>query len=57
MQRELLERATWESKTQLASAMFEWTEGIYNPAIGTPASADSPPADLETLRTAADVTA
>ncbi|RNE62357.1 IS3 family transposase [Cryobacterium tepidiphilum] len=31
MQRELLDRSTWTSKTQLASAMFEWIEAFYTP--------------------------
>lgn len=31
MQRELLDRTTWDSRAQLASAMFEWIEGFYNP--------------------------
>ena len=31
MQRELLDRRTWTSRTELASAMFEWIEGWYNP--------------------------
>jgi len=31
MQPELLNRHDWESRTELASAMFEWIEGFYNP--------------------------
>ncbi|GAA3212989.1 hypothetical protein [Microbacterium terregens] len=31
MQRELLDRTTWDSRAQLASAMFEWIEGFCNP--------------------------
>ena len=31
MQRELLDRHAWGSKTELASAIFEWIEGWYNP--------------------------
>jgi len=31
MQRELLDRHDWTTKTELASAMFEWIEGCYNP--------------------------
>jgi hypothetical protein len=41
MQRELLDRTSWDSKTQLASAMFEWIEGFYNTAAGTRPSASS----------------
>lgn len=31
MQRELLDRRSWPSRVELASAMFEWIEGWYNP--------------------------
>lgn len=31
MQRELLDRQPWTSRTELASAIFEWIEGFYNP--------------------------
>jgi len=31
MQRELLDRHAWTSRTELASAIFEWIEGFYNP--------------------------
>jgi transposase InsO family protein len=31
MQAELLDRQSWTSRVQLASAMFEWIEGWYNP--------------------------
>ena len=31
MQRELLDRQHWTSRDQLASAIFEWIEGFYNP--------------------------
>lgn len=31
MQRELLDRSSWRSRTELASAIFEWIEGFYNP--------------------------
>lgn len=31
MQRELLDRQQWSTRAQLASAIFEWTEGFYNP--------------------------
>ena len=31
MQRELLDRCIWTSRTELASAVFEWIEGWYNP--------------------------
>ena len=31
MQRELLDRQHWATRTDLASAIFEWIEGFYNP--------------------------
>ena len=31
MQRELLDRRTWATRDELASAIFEWIEGWYNP--------------------------
>ena len=31
MQRELLDRRTWATQAELASAIFEWIEGFYNP--------------------------
>ena len=31
LQRELLDRRSWTTRTELASAIFEWIEGWYNP--------------------------
>ena len=31
MQRELLDRATWDTRAELGAAIFEWIEGFYNP--------------------------
>ena len=31
MQRELLDRQKWATRDDLASAIFEWIEGFYNP--------------------------
>ncbi|WP_082895272.1 integrase core domain-containing protein [Rhodococcoides kroppenstedtii] len=31
MQRELLDTRSWDSRDQLASAIFEWIEAWYNP--------------------------
>ncbi len=57
MQCELLDRTTWDSRTQLASAMFEWIEGFYNPRRRH-SSLDYPsPADYETLHTTAEIAA
>ena len=43
MQRELLDRRHWTSRVELASAIFEWIEGWYNPrrrhsGLGYPAA-------------------
>ena len=57
MQRELLDRTTWDSKTQLASAMFEWIEGFYNPRRRHTSLDNLSPADYEALHTAAEIAA
>jgi transposase InsO family protein len=31
MQRESLDRRVWSTRKELASAIFEWIEGWYNP--------------------------
>lgn len=54
MQRELLNRTVWDSKAQLASAMFEWIEGLYNPRRRHSSLGDLSPADYETLNTTAE---
>ncbi len=51
MQRELLNRHDWESRTELASAMFEWIEGFYSPADATPRSATSAPSSSKQFTT------
>ncbi|MFB8229945.1 hypothetical protein [Cellulosimicrobium sp. NPDC055967] len=43
MQRELLDRQHWPTKAELASAIFEWIEGFYNPCADTPDSATAAP--------------
>ncbi|WP_341994634.1 integrase core domain-containing protein [Microbacterium sp. LWH7-1.2] len=57
MQRELLDRTSWDSRTQLASAMFEWIEGFYNPRRRHSALGYLSPADYEALHTAAEIAA
>lgn len=57
MQRELLDRTSWDSRTQLASAMFEWIEGFYNPRRRHTSLGDLSPADYEALHTAAEIAA
>lgn len=57
MQRELLDRTVWDSRTQLASAMFEWIEGFYNPRRRHTSLGNLSPADYEALHTAAGIAA
>ena len=57
MQRELLDRTNWDSRTQLASAMFEWIEGFCNPRRGHTSPGNLSPADFETLHTTAEIAA
>ena len=57
MQRELLDRTSWESRAQLASAMFEWIEGFYNPRRRHTSLGNLSPPDYETLHTAAEIAA
>ncbi|EXJ51517.1 hypothetical protein AS96_09115 [Microbacterium sp. MRS-1] len=57
MQRELLDRTSWDSRAQLASAMFEWIEGFYNPRRRHTSLGDLSPADYEALHTAAEIAA
>ncbi|NYI42046.1 transposase InsO family protein [Demequina lutea] len=56
MQRELLDRHAWTTRTELASAIFEWIEGLYNPRRRHTALTDHPgrslsPATFEALHT------
>lgn len=57
MQRELLDRTSWDSRTQLAAVMFEWIEGFYNPRRRHTSLGNLSPAEFEVLRTAAEVAA
>ena len=53
MQRELLDRSTWASKAELASAMFEWIEAFYNPTRRHTALGNLSPVEFERLHTPA----
>lgn len=57
MQRELLDRASWKSRAQLASAMFEWIEGFYNPTRRHSALGNLAPAAFEALHTTTPIAA
>ena len=52
-----LDRTVWDSRAQLASAMFEWIEGFYNPRRRHSSLGNLSPADYETLHTAAEIAA
>jgi putative transposase len=49
MQSELLDRQSWTSQVELASAMFEWIEGWYNPHRRHSSLGMVSPAHLEPL--------
>jgi len=53
MQRELLDRRPWETRTELAAAMFEWIEGWYNPRRRHTSLGDLSPAEFEALHNTA----
>jgi len=57
MQRELLDRTSWDSRSQLVSAMFEWIEGFYNPRRRHTSLGDLSPADYGALHTTAEIAA
>ena len=47
MQRELLDRRRWQSRDELASAIFEWIEAFYNPVRRHTSIGDLSPAEFE----------
>jgi len=53
MQRELLDRRHWTSRVELASSMFDWIEGWYNPRRRHTSQGMLAPREFETLHTAA----
>ncbi|BAU33137.1 transposase orfB for insertion sequence element [Microcella alkaliphila] len=57
MQREMLDRTVWDSRTQLASAMFEWIEGSYNPRRRHTSLGNLSPAEFQALHTTAATSA
>jgi putative transposase len=57
MQRELLDRTSWDSRTRLATAMFEWIEGFYNARRRHSSLGNLSPAEFEALHTAAEIAA
>jgi putative transposase len=49
MQRELLDRQSWATRADLASAIFEWIEGFYNPVRRHTSIDGLSPAEFEHL--------
>jgi putative transposase len=57
MQRELLDRHDWASRTELAAAIFEWIEGFYNPIRRHSSLGMLSPHQFEALHTGTEVAA
>lgn len=53
MQRELLDRRQWQSRHELATAIFEWIEGFYNPIRRHTSIGSLSPAEYEAQHTPA----
>jgi putative transposase len=53
MQREPLDEHRWQSRRQLALAVFEWIEGWYNPRRRHSSIGDLSPIDYEARLTPA----
>ena len=54
MQIELLDRRYWKTRTELATAMFEWIEAFYNPVRRHSGLGYLSPIEFEALHTAAN---
>jgi len=52
LQRELLDRKSWTTRKELASAIFEWIEAWYNPRRRHTSIDYLSPVDYERLYTA-----
>ncbi len=57
MQRELLDRRAWSTREELASAIFEWIEGFYNPTRRHSGIGYRSPNDFEDQHSAATAAA
>jgi len=57
MQRELRDRQHWSTKAELASAIFEWIEGFYNPVRRHSGLGCRSPTEFEALHIAAELAA
>ena len=47
LQLELLDRRSWTTRAELASAIFEWIEGWYNPRRRHTSNGDLSPVEYE----------
>lgn len=57
LQRELLDQRSWTNREELASAIFEWIEGFYNPVRRHSGLGYRSPNDFEDLHTTATAAA
>ena len=57
LQVELLDRRQWAMRAELASAMFEYIEGFYNPRRRHSSIEYLSPVEFESRYTAADIAA
>ena len=57
LQRELLDRGRWQSRSELASAILEYIEAFYNPRRHHASIGNLSPAEFETRHTNIAVTA
>ena len=54
MQLELLDSKTWQTRDELANAIFEWIECLYNPKRRHSSIGMYSPITFETLHTRSD---
>jgi len=57
LQRELLDRRRWETRSELASAIFEYIEAFYNPRRRHSSISNLSPVEFEARHTATAVAA
>lgn len=54
MQRELFDRRRWQTRDELASAIFEWIKAFYNPVRRHSSIGNLSPANFEAQERAAE---
>jgi putative transposase len=57
LQLELLDRRRWQSRAELASAIFEYIEAFYNPTRRHSSIGNVSPVEFEARYTAAEIAA